>query len=245
MLATLQANFWQVIGVLLAAIAIAISILTYRWQRQRRALTYSIKSVYPLLNESEELHGRLSVQIDGKHVNNVEVMFLEFKNSGNRPIARDDFDTPLSVYFEPPIQIFSSAVVSTAPENLGATAKIEKQAVVVEPLLLNPGDQFVLKLLLSSDSKLFDVNGRIVGVSAIEPSKPSGAYIWYGLLGLLLLVCGGVIVAATAPPRVHTRPTPLLGWFGLGVGIVGYLLASYSLVRARILSRIARFFGFK
>jgi len=238
-----EANFWQVIGVALATVAVVIPILIYRWQRQRRSLTYTIQSVYPLLNESEELHGRLSVQIDGERVSNVEVMFLEFKNSGNRPIAKNDFDTPLSVYFEPPVQIFSAAVVSADPENLGIVAKIEKQEVVIAPLLLNPRDQFTLKLLLSSDSKLFDVNGRIVGVRAIEPSKASRTYIWCGLLGVVLLVCSVIIIGATSPPRkLDIHPLPPLAWFGLAVGTIGYFLASYSLVRGLILSRIFRFF---
>lgn len=243
MFGILQANFWQVVGIALAVLAIVIPILIYRWQRQRRSLTYSIKSVYPLLNESEEFHGRLSVQIDGKRVSNVEVMFLEFRNSGNRPISKNDFDTPLSVYFEPPVEIFSAAVVSEDPENLGVLARIESQDVVVAPLLLNPRDQFTLKLLLSSDSKLFDVKGRIVGVRSIEPSKSSRAYIWYGLLGVLLLVCSGIVIAVTAPPkRLNVHPLSTLAWFGLAIGTVGYFLMSYSLVRGRALSKIVRFF---
>jgi hypothetical protein len=245
MMELLRDGAWQAIGAFFTIAAIVASFAIYRWQRQRRALTYHVKSTYPLLKSTEELQGRLSVQVDGVAVRNIDVMFLEVQNSGNHPVSRSDFDVPFAIEFEPPAYIISAVVDAEEPDNLGVTLEVAEQKVTLQPILLNPGDKFTLKLLLSSDSKKFAITGRIIGIKEIANSRPGGNYAWLAFLGLALVLAGFWFAVANAPKRPDPPPRPPEVWYGIGVAIFGYLLAVYAIARRRLLpkllSQIAKF----
>ncbi len=239
----LRDGAWQAIGAFLTVAAIVASIAIPLWLRQRRALTYHVKSAYPLLKSTEELQGRLSVQVDGVAVQNIDVMFVEIQNSGNHPISRSDFDVPFAIEFEPPAYIISAVVDAEEPSNLGIVLEVAKQKVTLQPILLNAGDKFTLKLLLSSDSKKYEVLGRVLGVREIAESRPGGNYAWLAFLGFALLLAGLWFAVANAPRRPDFPPRPPEVWYGIGVAIFGYLLAVYAVARRRLLPRLFRQFA--
>lgn len=220
--------------------AIVVSFAIYQWQRQRRALTYHVKSAYPLLKSTEELQGRLIVQVDGVAVRNIDLMFIEVQNSGNHPISRTDFDVPFAIVFEPPAHIISAVVDAEAPDNLGVALEVEEKKVILNPMLLNPGDKFTLKLLLSSDSGKYAVLGRVVGVKEISESRPRDSYGWVAFLGLALVLGGLLFAVANAPKRPDPPPSPSEVWFGIGVSVFGYFLVGYTVVRRNLLPKLWR-----
>lgn len=236
----LRDGAWQAIGAFFTIAAIVVSFAIYRWQRQRRALTYHVKSAYPLLKTAEELQGRLSVQVDGVAVRNVDVMFLEVQNSGNHPISRSDFDVPFAIAFEPPAYIISAVVDAEEPDNLGVALEVAEEKVTLQPVLLNPGDKFTLKLLLSNNSEKYAVLGRVVGVREIVESKPGGNYAWLAFLGLALALAGIWFALANAPKRPDPPPRPPEVWYGIGVASFGYFLAVYAVARRTLLPRLRR-----
>lgn len=237
MLDLLRDGVWQAIGAFLSVAAIALSVLIYRWQRQRRALTYQVKSAYALLKTAEELNGRLSVQVDGAPVRNIDVMFLEVQNSGNHPIARGDFDIPVSVNFEPPARIISAVIHTEEPSNLGVVLKVEERTVTMQPLLLNPGDRFTMKFLVSSDSGTFAVHGRVIGVKAIGRSKERDPYSWLALLGLVLIAASLWFAIAQTPKRPDRPPEV---WYAFGVATFGYVLAAFAVLRGNAFPTLLR-----
>ena len=228
----LRDGVWQAIGAFFTIAAIVVSFAIYHWQRQRRALTYHVKSAYPLLKTAEELQGRLSVQVDGVVVRNVDVMFVEVQNSGNHPISRSDFDVPFA--------IISAVVDAEEPDNLGVALEVAEEKVTLQPVLLNPGDKFTLKLLLSNNSEKYAVLGRVVGVREIVESKPGGNYAWLAFLGLALVLAGLWFAVANTPKRPDPPPRPPEVWYGIGVASFGYLLAVYAIARRRLLPRLLR-----
>lgn len=235
MLELFRDGIWQAIGAVFSIAAIIASFAIYRWQRQKPALTYVVKSAYPLLKTTEELQGRLSVQVDGAAVRNIDVMFIEFQNSGNRPIARNDFDIPLSIAFQPPVRIISAVVDTESPINLGVNLKVEEQQVVLIPMLLNPGDKLTLKLLLSSDSLRYQIRGRIVGVKQISEAKPSYKSTWLSALALLCIVFGVWLVLYNLPtpperPERILHSLPVGSLYGIGIVITGYIFLVYVLI---------------
>jgi hypothetical protein len=234
MLELLRDGLWQSIGVVVAIIAIVVSIIIYRRQTQRKALTFVVKSAYPLLTGTEELKGRLQVQVDGVAVNNIDLMFIEFSNSGNVPIERSDFDSPVEVRFEPPARIISVVVDSEEPKEIGALLSIqEENSVTLNPLLLNPGDKVTLKFILSSDTKGFEVFGRVIGIKVIREADPSSLYSWLGLAGLLLLAIGFAIVFHYSAKRSELPPHPPEWWFGLILITIGYAFAANAFLRSK------------
>lgn len=240
MLDLLRDSLWQSIGVLVAVIAIIVSIIIYRRQNHRKALTYLVKSAYPLLTGTEELQGRLQVQVDGVTVNNIDLMFIVFTNSGNIPIERGDFDNPVTVSFEPPSPIISVVVESEEPEGIGASLSVQRDSVTLNPLLLNSGDKVTLKFILSSDTRKFRVSGRVVGVKGIREANSSNLYPWLGLAGLLLLAFGFAIAFYFAPKRPDPPPRPPEFWFGLVLTLTGYVIAAFAFIRGNLLRKVSR-----
>lgn len=241
MLELLRDGVWQAIGVVFSVAAIFASFAIYRWQRQKPAFTYLVKSAYPLLKATEELQGRLSVQVDGVAARNIDVMFIEFQNSGNCPIARNDFDVPVEIAFKPPVRIISAVVDIESPINLGVNLEVGEQQVTIAPMLLNPGDKFTLKLLLSSDSLKYAISGRIMGVKQISETKPSYLLVWLSLFGVLLTTSGSFRLGAKLAES-SLRSDQMLStglFFNLGMITVGFLILFYGLLaRGRILLRI-------
>lgn len=240
MLDLLRDALWQSIGVLVALIAIVVSIIIYRRQTHRKSLTYIIESAYPLLTGTEELQGRLQVQVDGVAVNNIFIMFIELSNSGNVPIERGDFDSPVTVDFEPPALIISVVVESEEPEGIGASLAVQQNSVTLDPLLLNPGDKVILKFILSSESKKFRISGRVVGVKAICKATPNNLYPWLGFVGFLIVALGLSIFLSYARERPDLPPQPPEAWLGLVIVIVGYFMTAFAFIRGNLLRKVSR-----
>lgn len=248
MLELLRDGAWQAIGAVFSISAIIVSFAIYRWQLQKPAFTYLVKSAYPLLKSTEELHGRLSVQVDGVAVRNIDVMFIEFQNSGNRPIARTDFDVPVSIAFKPPVRIISAVIDTESPKNLGVNLGVEEQQVTITPMLLNPSDGFTLKLLLSSDSLKYAISGRIVGVKQISETKPNYKYVWMAYVAIAMIFFGVWLVLNSMPllPEQPVRPArtlPIGFLYGaVSVGIGSLLFAFTHVIKQLGIIRIRRRF---
>lgn len=240
MLELLRDGIWQSVGVVVAIVAIVVSIIIYRRQTKRKALTWVLKSAYPLLTETEELQGRLQVQVDGIAVNNIDITFIEFSNSGNVPIERGDFDIPVTVEFEPPARIISVVIESEEPEGIGASLSAQESSVILSPVLLNPGDKVTLKFILSSDTKKFGVAGRVVGVKAIREATSSNLYPWLGLAGLLLIAIGFAISFHYVPKRPELPPRPPEYWSGLTLATIGYFISAIAFLRGNIIRKVSR-----
>lgn len=241
MLEILRDSVWQSIGAVFSIAAIFASFAIYRWQRRKTAFTYLVKSAYPLLKATEELHGRLSVQVDGVAARNIDVMFIEFQNSGNCPIARNDFDVPVAIAFKPPVRIISAVVDIESPRNLGVNLGLEEQQVTLTPMLLNPGDKFTLKLLLSSDSLKYVILGRIMGVKHITEARPSYLLVWLSFLGFFITTLGS-FSTGTNLAKSSTGSEQILSsgfYFSLGMIFVGFTILAYGLfAKDRILLKI-------
>lgn len=85
------------------------------------------------------------------------------RNSGNSPILSSDFDGPIEVAFGTSVDLLDVAVEDAEPGHLTPTVNILTRIVRIEPLLLNPGDSFVLTIL-SDGATEPEVLARIAGV---------------------------------------------------------------------------------
>ena len=168
MLDLLRDPVWQFIGALLAILGIAAAFWIYWLQRQTRELAFGIVSSRRLLSVADELSSRVTVQLDGQTVKNLHLLVYGIKNSGHRSIAANDFERPLSISFADG-RIVSAEVASQVPPNLGARLDASESRVVLQPLLLNAGDQILLQILLSAPSSAASIDTRIVDVPALAP----------------------------------------------------------------------------
>ena len=177
----LRDSIWQFGGFVLALVAIGVSIFIYLKSRHRKELSYEIISNTSLvsIDDSDDVvTGRIEILFEGHSVENVNLAITRLVNSGNVPIVKDDYDSPIKFEFGVEAEIFSVKVIQSKPENLMPTMFVHyasphiklkslKGPIEIEPLLLNSKDEFTFKVLGSNIGKI-SAGGRIVGVKEIK-----------------------------------------------------------------------------
>lgn len=176
-LAFLRDSVWQFVGALIALLAIPAAYWIYLLQRKRKELSFGVLSHRRLLSISDELSSRVTVSLDGSPVGNVHLIVIGVKNSGNQPILEGDFVRPFRVIFGAETKLLSADVVKQTPSNLGASFNIDPAFLQLSPLLLNPGDYFVVQLLISAPELKVSADARIVGVPNLQALRKSQSRI--------------------------------------------------------------------
>lgn len=168
---------WQFAGVIFSIAAIGATFLVYFWQRDRRELAFGTFYQAPLLGVSEELAKRVQISFDGQAISNLQLVVLALKNSGNRAITKSDFERDLRIDMGVGVSILSADVTKQSPPNLAAQVQAHHNHIVVSPLLLNPKDYVLVKLLTTGAVASAQANARIVGISRFVPIKRSDEYV--------------------------------------------------------------------
>jgi hypothetical protein len=159
---------WQFIAVILAVIAIAIPVILYWIQRQKRALSWQLVSNTPLLSIDKEIKENLEVLYNGKQVQDVQLIIAKIINTGNVPIKSIDYERPINFNFGENARILTAEVTETSPDSLKASANVEGKKVILPPTLMNNRDWITLKILVNQYDGPISVDGRIVGVKEIK-----------------------------------------------------------------------------
>lgn len=165
----------QLIMVFIAGIALIVSIISLWLQLAKKSLQIFIKEyqrlVHPLLKGDD---GGISVTYKGKKKSDLSLLSLGLANNGRVPITSQDFEGPVVISFKGESVLLKAIVARTNPDNLIALARIEKNKLILEPLLLNPGDGILVEVLIepssdrSPDDMKPEVYARIRGVKDIE-----------------------------------------------------------------------------
>jgi hypothetical protein len=231
----LRDPLWQFIGVILALIAIGVSILIYLLQRNRKSLSYEVLSDTPLLTLKEELEGRLQILYEGTPIKNAQLIVIRILNSGNMPIPANDYERPLQFVFGNSAKILSAEVTDKVPDNLLANVTVTDHGFELKPTLLNSKDSITVKVLVSDYQKILKADARIIGVKSVQPMNdfPPGSLLLM-LVGLALLMIGmfhlikGIGSAPTA--NYISRDTLALSLIFL---LPGYILSLIGMFRIR------------
>jgi hypothetical protein len=96
-------------------------------------------------------------------------------NSGNVPIPAEDFERPVVLELGAnAVPLPGTIEVKEAkPAELHPNVSAEGATLIVQPLLLNPGDSFSIAALVRDFSGPLAVDGRVVGVSKIGLGEPN------------------------------------------------------------------------
>ena len=181
---------WKIVMALLAIVAIIISVILYRKQRQGKEVSYTIVSSVPLIGVKEEIRRKLQILFNGKPVEQVHLVEVDIVNSGNSPIKASEYERPISLGFGEEAEIFTAEVAKTTPESLWAKVRIEENKVLLEPTLLNEGDSVRIKMLVAKFAQV-NMDGRIVGVKEINEFKESRTQYWVlAIIGSIFAVVG-------------------------------------------------------
>jgi hypothetical protein len=114
-------------------------------QKESTDLSVTVTSKTSVVSLNSDFSDGVEVYHNKKPINGLFVADIKIKNEGNRPIEKADFDTPLKVEFNGEV-IKPVKLVSTEPAGLPVDASVDKQSVVINPLLINPEDTFHIQV---------------------------------------------------------------------------------------------------
>lgn len=229
---------WQFIGAILGVVAILTAIGLYFRQRQNKQLSYAILSQTPLLSMAEEIKDELQIMYKGKMVRQVHLVIVKIMNSGKIPIVSTDFVRPININLGESAQILVAEIAKTSPESLEASVRVDDGKAVLEQTLLNAGDTMTLRMLVTEFGGEVKVEGRIIGVKAIDEHKVQSRRLdVLGTIGIVIQYAGIIgIVSSTLLPLLQ----PMVFLISFIAAIIGSALGVTWSVLTKRRERIAK-----
>jgi hypothetical protein len=225
--------------------------ILYRKQRRLKRLDFEVLAQTPLLTVKEELEDKLQILYEGRRIESVDLLLMEFTNSGTEPILPSDFVQPIGVDFGSDSQVLTAEVVETSPPDSNPVIIPQTTGLIVAPLLMNQRDSLRVKCLVEKYAASAKPTGRIVGISTIRmPGEGGILSIVLVLLGMLAFVMGLGLgfwtMSKEAPPSspLTSADIRFLGIFfsGLFLIVLGFL-SDRSARRAFVRSLKTRLLG--
>ena len=164
----LRDPIWQFIGAVLAVLGIAATFYIASRQKGRKELSAGFLIKKHLIQISDEVSDRISVSFNGKPVQNLKIYSYGVKNSGSLEIRTEDFERPLQLELSDGVRMLEVRSDRQHPKELSPRIAVNGQTVEVTPLLLNPGDFFVIDILATGEPGNIKVNQRIAGINKIH-----------------------------------------------------------------------------
>jgi hypothetical protein len=171
-----EKNKWM-ISTILTAMAILLPIILFMLSLSVKDLKVEIVSKSELIGKEFSIED-IEIKIEGKNTNTLVLYTLRISNSGSEPILKDDFERPVFIDVREDSKIYLAKVKKKIPNNISIKMELIDNKVMIEPMLLNPEDEFELELF-SSSIEYPVIDARIAGVPAIDIEIPEAKeQIW-------------------------------------------------------------------
>jgi|GEM_PF-2312731 len=174
---------WDIVARTVTAITSVVvcirSVLWFFGERERKCLKCDIVKT-PVLRDHKDVDRKLSILFNGRPVQDVGVVNVRLWNSGNRPIAPEDYNQAVRIYCSGNVQILTFKLGETQPPNIEVEltphnghrhdhAGSGDVFLEVERILLNKGDSVAFQFLITgvTDTRL-SIVGHICGAPVHE-----------------------------------------------------------------------------
>ena len=222
-------NFnWNVIGVVLAGLTLVVTIIIFLLQKNKKRISYEILAKTALLTTREKLEGKIKILYNDQEVKDVKFIEVKIINSGNIGIPATDYERSLKFRFPKTTNILSTEVIETYPDTLTTNISVDKSDIIVEPILMNSKDYFILKIIASNaDKGDFKVDVRIKDVAEIKRVGDSSQFLVWALLGMILTITGLVrlIISDKSVQKIEWTTS---NWINAGLMALGYIVIIYA-----------------
>lgn len=242
-----DAGTWAGVGT--ALVALAVAYVTYRSQRGRKRIEYSVTTDTELL--PGELAGELQVEhsASGISVTDPALAIVRIVNTGDLAIEPKDFETGLKVTLEDVDEIVSASCTATRPPDLKPKIEVAGGTARIDPVLINPEDMFELQLLSAGKANDIWVSGRVADLNILRreslPYPPGSGeegemlgfdrFMWWILIPATIVLAGVALGPANRDQAVESQIAILAA--ALIVALVLYPVRVRYLVKRRRLWR--------
>jgi hypothetical protein len=165
------------------AIGICVSVFLWILNQRKKELSYDVLFLDNLVKIRGNARKQLQVEFNGRTVDDARLAVVRLTNSGHLPINVGDYTTALSICFSAGSKVILADIAETQPadidercfkdgELVSLIAGVEKERVVLQPVLLNSGDSIILQILVRDDFGKPQLKGHLMGVAAIRLNRP-------------------------------------------------------------------------
>jgi hypothetical protein len=159
---------WSAVSAVAAVAALFLPLLLFVFGRDMKELTVETVSSAILVDLSNPMLSSLRLTYKDQSVSRLSVATIEVRNSGTRTIERSDFELPIVLRFQNPLDVLAVTLNEKSPHDLKPLISSDGSGISIAPLLLNPGDQFRMTIQLRGDFNEPEVEARISGVPTIS-----------------------------------------------------------------------------
>lgn len=151
---------------------------------------------------------KIELRVNGKIVPQPYISTVIVKNTGNIPIARDEFDTPIQITIKNETKIVQLRH-RLIPTDINTHLSFSASKASIAPALLNPGDTVIIEMFTTGGEPVFDVGARIEGVKKIvsedlfDPYWGEIGWVQYG--SFLISLIGMFIITLAMQANLHSR----------------------------------------
>ena len=223
------------LSLIISLIALGIPIALHITSIQERQLTATMFSADLTGLLEGGLPNDFQMTFRGRRLAELVTQWVFLSNTGDLPIELGDFNGPIRIQFGSDVEILAAESVCEQPDDLDAEVSIDADtsAVLVRPLLMNPGDRFCITAYIAGSEQDPVLRARIAGVTVVEKRITPGAR---GSRGVVLRLLSTLIVCYVAQVFLFGRPARIrnIPWYVRipGTGVVG--LAAGVLIGAQL-----------
>jgi hypothetical protein len=195
-----------IIAIAIGIPALIIAVLNFyvgNWWRLRKSLAYEIVTFTAIVGIKDKVKDRVQILFDGKEIPNAQLYEIKIINDGKQQIVMSDFEKPLEILFDSDAEIFSAEVAEIEPNDLSLDYKIEKNKIIVEPLLLNGQDAFSIKGIVNAKVKDVICNARIAGVKKVKFRDEFNQHPLLALVAVACLILSIVFIILSVMVKVY------------------------------------------
>jgi hypothetical protein len=225
----------EFIGLVVAIIALIVPIWLHLKSKNKKELSFEVLSSTSLLSINDiDIQKRLKITLDGVEIqDDIALVLVKIINSGNTAVKPSDFHEDITISTDCPI-IWAS-IKESKPDNLYPMLETDTgelfHFISIKPLLINNGDEFIVKLLLKSlkNEGFIKVSSRIEGVNEIKkltvpfPKLP----IYLGTASIFLL-------ASYPWVKIYFDDTFSTVLVAFAVGLVSGMISEYISYKIKI-----------
>ena len=225
---------WEFWGALFGLLAFAAAIIIPLAQKRRKRLSYVVHTLAELVSVRDSARERVQILFDGKPVVNPYLCLLTIHNSGNVEIPPSDFEKSPTISFGDRAVVLDSEVTASLPDDLDPKLSQETNRIVVSKLLLNPGERFTVKALVSrpDEAPALSFSARVKGAEVVRtpilyPAETRSSAIRAGAYGLVpVAISVGTLVYGWVWGQGHW-----VIWLAAVITVLIYILLAVKVVR--------------
>lgn len=204
-------------------------VIWYFLQRENTELTVTLNTNIPVVSLQEKYSKDIEVFYQSTPVKSLNIKEISVENTGNTPIEKEDFDSPVEFIYQGSV-LNGPAIVNKDPNSLQPKLNIlSKDTVSLKPLLLNEGDKFSFRTYVANsldNNEEVKVNARIANLKDVTLQKAGtseNGEIPQFLLGIISALLASISIYAFYILGKRARSIVVTFPFGLAIELTEQL----------------------